>query len=300
MDNPVTESNEPLDVHESLMSLLGDDGALNEEPAAEPTEEPAEIPAEASETPAELPASAELDLIDTEYEGKTYKVPKEIKDALLRQSDYTKKTMEVAEQRKAIEAERNAYTQNLNVLAAQLQNAVAQDQNIDWNALLENDPVEYLRQKEAATQRAQALQAAQFEQQRVLQQHESERQTQLQSFLKEQRDHLLAKLPEWKDEAKAKTEQSELKAFLASNGLNDQEISGIADHRMILLARKAMLYDKTVRNADLSAKRLQNLPPKVERPGAAAPAPDKAQQAIARSRRTGRTEDAAAAIAQLL
>lgn len=42
---------------------------------------------------------------EVEYEGKTYKVPPELKDALLRQSDYTKKTMSLADERRAIEAE---------------------------------------------------------------------------------------------------------------------------------------------------------------------------------------------------
>jgi len=45
-------------------------------------------------------------LEDVEFDGKQHRLPKEIKDALLRQSDYTKKTQEVAEQRKAIEADR--------------------------------------------------------------------------------------------------------------------------------------------------------------------------------------------------
>ena len=36
-------------------------------------------------------------MVEAEYEGKTYKVPKELKDALLRHQDYTQKTQEVAE-----------------------------------------------------------------------------------------------------------------------------------------------------------------------------------------------------------
>ena len=37
------------------------------------------------------------------YEGTEYEVPTALKDALLRQSDYTRKTQEVSEQRKALE-----------------------------------------------------------------------------------------------------------------------------------------------------------------------------------------------------
>ena len=43
------------------------------------------------------------DLADVEYEGKTYKLPAELKDALLRQSDYTKKTMSLADRVREVE-----------------------------------------------------------------------------------------------------------------------------------------------------------------------------------------------------
>ena len=46
----------------------------------------------------------EPELIDVEYEGKVHKLPPELKDALLRTADYTRKTQEVAELRKATEA----------------------------------------------------------------------------------------------------------------------------------------------------------------------------------------------------
>jgi hypothetical protein len=59
---------------------------------------------------AEEPASAEAqaiqedsDLADIEWEGLTFKAPNKVKDALLRQADYTQKTQEVAEQRKQLE-----------------------------------------------------------------------------------------------------------------------------------------------------------------------------------------------------
>jgi hypothetical protein len=42
--------------------------------------------------------------VEVEYEGKKYSLPPELKDALLRQSDYTRKTTEVAEQRREVES----------------------------------------------------------------------------------------------------------------------------------------------------------------------------------------------------
>jgi hypothetical protein len=49
------------------------------------------------------------DEVEVEYEGKTYCLPPELRDALLRQADYTRKTQEVAQARKALEAEKAAH-----------------------------------------------------------------------------------------------------------------------------------------------------------------------------------------------
>src|SRR5215216_3195421 len=52
-------------------------------------------------------ASAEADEFeDVDFAGKQYRLPKELKSALMMQADYTRKTQDVAEQRKALEGER--------------------------------------------------------------------------------------------------------------------------------------------------------------------------------------------------
>src|SRR5688572_20265217 len=62
---------------------------------------------EGAELEPELTAAEEAEL---EYEGRKFKVPKEaadeVKSALMRHADYTRKTQEVAEHRRAVEAER--------------------------------------------------------------------------------------------------------------------------------------------------------------------------------------------------
>ena len=44
--------------------------------------------------------------VDVEYEGRLYQVPRPLKEALLRQADYTRKTMELADQRRALAADK--------------------------------------------------------------------------------------------------------------------------------------------------------------------------------------------------
>jgi hypothetical protein len=192
----------------------------------------------------------------------------------LRNADYTQKTMALAEQRKAAEAEtrkaqeeRQTYAQNLSKMAAQLEGAIQQQEQIDWNALLESDPVEFLKQKHLYDQRQAALQKNQQEQAQVQEQTRAEQAKQLQSHIQAQQQELLAKLPEWKDEKKAKSEREAIKSYLLEQGYDSDAVANISDHKAVILSRKAMLYDQMIAKAQVAAKKVQNLPTKVERPG---------------------------------
>jgi hypothetical protein len=71
------------------------------EPEQPETEAPAEQQEETQEAAPESEAQPEF--VEHEYEGKTYQVPPELKDALMRQADYTRKTTETADRQRAIE-----------------------------------------------------------------------------------------------------------------------------------------------------------------------------------------------------
>ena len=92
----------------------------------------------------------ELELADVEYEGKAYKLPPELKDALLRTADYTRKTQEVAEQRKTVEAKmaeaQAAYQTSQEVIEARaivhnIDSQLKQYENVNWQALENEDPM---------------------------------------------------------------------------------------------------------------------------------------------------------------
>lgn len=92
----------------------------------------------------------ELELADVEYEGKAYKLPPELKDALLRTADYTRKTQEVAEQRKSVEAKmaeaQAAYQTSQEVIEARaivhnIDSQLKQYENVNWQALENEDPM---------------------------------------------------------------------------------------------------------------------------------------------------------------
>lgn len=269
----------------------------SEEPEAEPN---------AAEEGADAPITIEVD-------GKQITLTKaEVADAYkngLRQADYTKKTMEAADTRKTADAEiqkvqqeRQAFATNLTKMAAQLEGALQQQSNIDWDALLNADPVEYLKQQHLLQQRQAALSQNQQEQQKVAQAFQAEQATQHRSYLATQQQELLAKLPEWKDEAKAKTEREALKTYLKDQGYDDAAINSVSDHKAVLMGRKAMLYDQMMAKAQAAARKVSTLPQKVERPGVATERNplDGRNAAMQRHAKSGSIESAAAVFANLL
>ncbi|MCA3704190.1 MAG: hypothetical protein IM650_11410 [Phenylobacterium sp.] len=105
-------------------------------------EETADVDAEETEGQADE-AQPEDDTEEIDHDGKKFKVPKELKDAFLRQADYTRKTQEVAETRKALEAQAQSLAQQAELAQVTLENRtnlklveqqLAQFQNTDWQA----------------------------------------------------------------------------------------------------------------------------------------------------------------------
>lgn len=285
-----------------------------EEPKKEETPEPVKDEGEKPAEPVQQEeAPTEPEKVTIEVDGKAVELTKaELAEAYkngLRQADYTKKTMEVAEQRKATEAEANKVREERQKLAegltqaqAVLQAQLQEQSNIDWHKLRETDPTEFLRQWHLYSDRQTKLQQNIGEQQQLHAKLQSEQAEQVKKFLSEQQEQLLAKLPEWKDEARAKSEKAAIAGYLKSQGLEEAQISNITDHRVVVLSRKAMLYDQLMDKAKTASEKVGKAPPKVERPGGGETANplDGRTTAMKQLARSGKVEDAARVFAQFL
>jgi hypothetical protein len=101
----------------------------------------------------ESAAEPDEEFIDIEKDGKTYKVPKSIEDLLMFQKDYTQKTQTLAEQRRELEAQRQA-TQweaetkealfNEKAQLVTVQQRLAQFQDVNWQAIAQQNPQQYV------------------------------------------------------------------------------------------------------------------------------------------------------------
>jgi hypothetical protein len=98
-----------------------------------------------TDTPEGESEEAEPETVEIERDGKTFKVPAELKDDFLRQSDYTRKTQELAATRKELEAVRERVQQageaevNARAKAVAIDAAIKQYEGVDWDQLQAQD-----------------------------------------------------------------------------------------------------------------------------------------------------------------
>lgn len=256
-------------------------------------------------------ASFDLLSATVEVDGEEITV-EELKRGNLRQRDYTRKTQELAEARKELEAnyeeiqrERAQYAQMLPALQERLQQPVEQEP--DWDTLYDTDPTmaakaerQWRKQQE---ERQAQLQAVEAERQRMMG-LEQQRMEQMQAqYFEQQRELLPELIPEWRDNSVASKEAKDIRGFLLKEGFSEQDVNGLTNATLVKLARKAMLYDQGHTRATEAKKKPKTQKAKTLKAGSrgSQPRPKTGQQqALQRARSTGRVADAAAAIKTLL
>ena len=63
-----------------------------------------------------------------------------------------------------------------------------------------------------------------------------------------------------------------VKTYLSNQGFTEEQVKGLTDHRHVLLARKAMHYDRTLKNGQAKVKQVRDAPKMTgKKPGAAQP-----------------------------
>lgn len=250
---------------------------------------------------------AEQQRFKVKINGEEQEVPlSELVKGYQLESDYRIKTSQVAEQARAAQEQHQQaqqlqaqYAQVLQTYTQQLQAMQPQPPN---PALIESDPVNYLRQQQAFQAWQGQMQQAQWEQQQLQAVQKDEAERFVKARVAEQMDLLTKAIPEWSDAEKAKTGKAELKSYLQSQGYAPGEVEQAVDHRAIVLARKAMLYDQMVAKQGAANQKVANLPPKApQRPGSGEVSPtDGRTRHMQNLKKSGSIDDAANAFAAML
>ena len=307
-EDNVTEPN-ALEAEETQEEVVEEAEMSEEEVSLEEAEPEGEL--EVEEEAEELEDQSFDILAHTvEVDGEEITV-EELRRGNLRQKDYTRKTQELADAKRSMQAqfeeverERAQYAQLLPALEERLN--LPAEQEPDWDKLYDTDPVmaakaerQWNKQKE---ERKGQLDAVRQEQERMGRINE-ERNAQMHArYVDEQRQILPDLIPEWRDTKVAKQEATELRDFLINEGFTEEDVSGLANASLVKLARKAMLYDRGQTRAT-KAKIKPKPKSKTLKTGSrnSQPKPKAAQtQALQRVKQTGRVQDAAAAINTLL
>ena len=218
------------------------------------------------------------------------------------EADYRKKTAELGEQRRSVEAmrqqieqERNNAASQLDVLIDGLYRQLVGDQH-SLSKLIEEDPQEYLRQQNLINQRSRMLQDAYAQRQALAQRQQADEQAKQDEWRKSEGLRLLEKLPEWRDKAKAQAEQQEIAEYLSDLGYTSEELGGLVDHRALLVARDAAAYR---RQQAAKAKREKEQPRKPIRSGTASNTHDNSARVTAAKERLKRNPDSLDALTAL-
>jgi hypothetical protein len=241
MEQPMETTNPEAGVEQSMedrvAALFDKPEEQQQEQQQEPTEEtPTEDPTDSQEQSEELE--------EAEYEGKQYKLPKGLKEALMRQSDYTQKTQQVAEQRRTAETLlqqaqqvqelQKASAKHLGKLAS-IDERLEQYKAVDWNALTLQDPTQaqahFMAFQQLKDQKADATRELEgIQRQTLTAQHQAKA-----ARLEEGHKALARDIKGWNGEVAQKLASLAQKAY----GFSAEEAAGIDDPRMVRILHDA-------------------------------------------------------------
>ena len=184
-----------------------------------------------------------------ELDGKEYDLD-EVRgwqNGHMMQSDYTKKTTTLAEERKSFEAESETSRENLlksqsdvSDMRDKLEVLVLEDKEIDWVALKADDPEEYIELKEKADKRKAALEKVKAERESPIDDP---------AFIQAERAKFFKANPEWLDDKGEVTEAAKkdtklMDAYVAKAGFSTDEFNKLTQSNILIAILKAAKYDE--------------------------------------------------------
>jgi len=201
----------------------------------------------------------------------------------------------------AIQSEREQYSQALQMIAAQQKNELSQYENIDWKALKEDDPMEYMEKRLEYQDARDQLTRVQQEQRRVAEQQRQQILEQTQQVMQNEAKKLAEVLPAYADPSS--NLKNQLRDYALSLGFSQDDLNSIVDHRVVVVLHKAMLQDRAAQGTVRKAKASKPVP-KVVKSGTPESKTQRSKKATQQRRerlaRTGSTRDATSVFLDLI
>lgn len=231
----------------------------------------------------------------------------EIRSSYMRQADYTKKTQEIAEQRKFyqenqrdVNSLRSEALAGIEALKQQVSIEFRQMEYPDFDWLAENDPAEYVRQKAQWEKREYAVRQIYEAETALKQKAAAYEEEQRQIAIQESSNRFFEKYPDLKDKNKADEVFSDITGMLLDTGFNEQEIKSIADFRIIDLLYRVVQAEKAQQAIPQVVEKIAKKPVISAKENSRKTAADYDRQTYEKFNQSRSVADAAALIKNLL
>jgi hypothetical protein len=281
------------------------DGDANAEAQPEETTETGDEPAldaeseEAADTSDETQAEPQkaTPLYTVKVNGKDEQVTlEEALKGYSRTRDYTQKTdalatdrTVLAQERTEILRERQQYATLLTALQQQLQQGMQQEPN--WEALYQQDPLQWAKARDDWRTMQEKAAAADFELQRIAQVQSQEQARVREAQNIEGRKKMLEMEPAWRNPKQWEADRNRIIEYGQKAGYSTEEIANANDPRAIVILNKARQWDEL--QANKPKPTAQRTGPQVASAGSAPVANNQHLRARQRLAQTGSVNDAA-------
>lgn len=208
-------------------------------------------------------AVSESEFAEIEFDGETFQVPPKLKDAFMRESDYTQKTQQLSSQRKEIELqqkeivlarEREAFHASVKEDISQIEMLDAYikhvNQNTNWAEMDVNQAFKAKMELDQLKEQREEIKAKLAEKHQAFQANLETKRSEIRA---EAEKHLSKAIPNW---SKAK---GEIEGYVKSLGYPDIGVQNMSslDYQV---AHKAMLYDQLKVKTPEAVKKASSAP----------------------------------------
>jgi len=309
---PLTNDREVESILNAILFPSTEDTTESVEAASEP--EAGLEAAEEEEQPAEVEASAETETEESEEtqeqetveaaQPRKLRIPKEdgtheevdeeeAVKGYMRREDYTRKRMAEAEREKEREAEFARVREERQRYAAALPEIekALKPETPDWDKVRQESPEEFPAIYAAWQVAQHKFETVRAERERAEQQVLEDRRQQFAKVINDERAKLLEKAPELKEPTTVKA----LGDYLRGVGFTDEEIAGTSRHELLVMARKAQLYDEMAKNKPKIEQKVEQKikPAKPGTPASTKPKVSELERDANRLKKTGSVDDLA-------
>jgi hypothetical protein len=264
-DQPEQGITQEPDLATRLLNAFDDDVAQRQEEQQEedaPIVEEQQQEGEEPTTTEAKPATEEEKDFEWEYQGEKYVLPAKLKpitDGVMMQSDYTRKTQELAEHRRFVEeqakqlqsaAQFQAAAQKEFAELSTLDSKLDQFRQVDWSKLWESDPVEAGKLRIMRDEIKDARERLASDLTQKQQDFQSQQQQHLKKMIANGAEILQREIKGWSPEL-AKS----IRSHAAQYGFTEAELGTVVDPRIVRMMHDAYQYRKMT-TANTAAKKV--------------------------------------------